>query len=72
MARRPNRVIWNLVSLNSENVNFNDKSPPFGGTNEDYELLFKTKFNILKLETCYNSVSPRANNELWISMQKTQ
>ena len=54
------------------NINFNDKSPPFGGTKEDYELLFKTKFNILKLETCYNSVSPRANNELWISMQKTQ
>ena len=52
------------------NVNFNGNPPPYGGTKEDYELLFKTKFNILKIETCYNSVSPRANNELWISMQK--
>ncbi|MDG2344377.1 MAG: SAM-dependent methyltransferase [Flavobacteriales bacterium] len=52
------------------NVNFNEESPPFGGSKEDYELLFKTKFNILKLEACYNSVSPRLNNELWISLQK--
>lgn len=52
------------------NINLNEKSPPFGGTKESYELLFKAKFNILKIETCYNSVSPRANNELWISMEK--
>jgi thiopurine S-methyltransferase len=52
------------------NINLNEKSPPFGGTKESYELLFKAKFDILKIETCYNSVSPRANNELWISMVK--
>ena len=52
------------------NINLNEKSPPFGGTKESYELLFKGKFNILKIETCYNSVSPRANNELWVSMEK--
>ncbi len=52
------------------NINFNEASPPFGGTKKSYKLLFNTKFSILKIENCYNSVSPRANKELWIMMVK--
>lgn len=51
-------------------VNFNKESPPFGGNQKDYEILFHKKFTILKLEPCYNSISPRKDNELWISMKK--
>jgi methyl halide transferase len=50
--------------------NFNKESPPYGGTKKDYELLFSTNFNILKLEPCYNSILSRKDNELWISMGK--
>lgn len=53
------------------NINF-ESSPPFGGNQKEYELLFGSLFTILKLELCYNSISKRANNELFIEFEKKQ
>lgn len=47
-----------------------DKSPPFGGSKEEYELLFKSFFQFLHFDTCINSIAPRANSELWIELKK--
>ena len=45
-------------------------SPPFGGEKSDYELLFKDAFRFLKLDVATNSVSPRANAELFFEFKK--
>jgi len=47
-----------------------DGGPPFGGSQEEYENLFKNTFHFLKMEVCQNSVAPRAGFELWIEFQK--
>lgn len=47
-----------------------ESGPPFGGSIEEYEMLFKDAFNFLKMEACQNSVAPRAGFELWIEFQK--
>lgn len=47
-----------------------ESSPPFGGSQEEYEILFKDTFHFLKIEVCQNSVTPRAGSELWIEFQK--
>ncbi|PJJ07278.1 thiopurine S-methyltransferase [Flavobacterium sp. 1] len=46
--------------------------PPFGGSQEEYEMLFKNNFDFLKMEVCLNSVAPRAGSELWIEFQKNK
>ncbi len=47
-----------------------ENGPPFGGSQEEYEMLFKNDFDFLKIETCQNSAAPRAGSELWIEFQK--
>jgi methyl halide transferase len=54
------------------NTEFKNPHPPFGGTLNGYKALFNMNFKILKLENCYNSISSRANSELWISMKKIE
>ena len=44
--------------------------PPFGGSIEAYIDLFSPYFNILKLETAYNSIKPRQGNELFFIFEK--
>jgi hypothetical protein len=39
---------------------------PFGGSQAEYEQLFKDHFDVLKLELCQNSIFKRANSELFI------
>ncbi len=51
-------------------IEFNNNFPPFGGNKEVYYSLFNEKFEIKKLETAYNSIKPRANNELFIIFEK--
>jgi SAM-dependent methyltransferase len=46
------------------------ENPPFGGSKEEYEKLFAEKFEILKMEPCYNSIEPRAGAELFIILKK--
>lgn len=47
-------------------IDFKSKNPPFGGDEVTYTALLKEKFEIEILETAYNSIKPRANNELFI------
>lgn len=47
-----------------------DGGPPFGGTKEEYELLFGKNFNIKKMELCYNSIEARKDSELFFILQK--
>lgn len=51
-------------------VEFEKAGPPFGGKREDYTRLFEPYFNINIMETAYNSITPRINNELFIKLIK--
>ena len=44
--------------------------PPFGGSINEYKELFLQYFTILKLETAYNSIKPRKENELFFIFTK--
>ncbi len=52
------------------NIPLNDDKPPFGGNKDEYEKLFSEKFKIEKMETAYNSIPPRARNELFFKLRK--
>lgn len=45
-------------------------SPPFGGSKEEYEKLFKGAFGPLKMNVAPNSIAPRANSELFFEFKK--
>lgn len=47
-----------------------DGGPPFGGSNTEYEQLFTTSFEIIKMEDCRNSIAPRAGSELFFILKK--
>lgn len=47
-----------------------EDGPPFGGSIDEYLQLFSEKFNIKKLERCYNSILPRAGRELFFIFEK--
>lgn len=55
------------VLFNTKNT---EKTPPFGGCKAIYEPLFKPHFTIKIMESCYNSMPPRANKELFIHLIK--
>jgi methyl halide transferase len=44
--------------------------PPFGGSIEEYKKIFSNYFEIKTLETCYNSIKPRENREVFIIFEK--
>jgi len=46
--------------------------PPFGGSLQEYITLFKDKFDIHKLEPCYNSFVSRQGTELFFHLIKKQ
>lgn len=45
-------------------------SPPFGGSQKEYEMLFKDAFDFLKLEVAENSAEPRKDSELFFEFKK--
>src|SRR5690606_6035679 len=47
-----------------------NQGPPFGGSLDEYESLFSKYFSIETLGSCYNSIKPRKNNELFIILKK--
>lgn len=47
-----------------------ESGPPFGGSQAEYEQLFKDYFDFKIMEICHNSIAPRANTELFIEFQK--
>ncbi|MCH7411412.1 TPMT family class I SAM-dependent methyltransferase [Belliella sp. DSM 111904] len=50
------------------NRNFTHEGPPFGGSKEEYLRYFEPYFDIDIMETCYNSIPPRQDSELFIRM----
>lgn len=52
------------------NCELNTEHPPFGGFKEEYEKLFSSYFIIKTMETCYNSIEPRKERELFIILEK--
>jgi len=49
-------------------VAFEKEGPPFGGTREEYLAFFSKHFEVETMETCYNSIKPRAGKELFIKL----
>lgn len=47
-----------------------EEGPPFGGSREEYENLFSPLFSIKTMDSCYNSVKPRAGRELFFIFEK--
>jgi hypothetical protein len=49
---------------------FESEGPPFGGSINDYRLLFDKLFVIEIMESCYNSIAPREGSELFIKLRR--
>ena len=72
------KYVWKMHHLLSKNgkiagLLFNrsfEVSPPFGGSKTEYEQLFSEAFHFKILETSYNSVTPRAQSELFFIFEK--
>lgn len=47
-----------------------EEGPPFGGSKEEYHMLFSELFQIKTIETAYNSIKPREGNELFFIFVK--
>lgn len=47
------------------NHNF-EGGPPFGGSLQEYELLFTPHFKRIQMTPCYNSIKPRQGGELFV------
>jgi thiopurine S-methyltransferase len=45
----------------------NTDHPPFGGNKEAYKNYFNPYFHFKVFETCYNSIKPRKDRELFIN-----
>ncbi|WP_291400390.1 methyltransferase domain-containing protein [Daejeonella sp.] len=50
---------------------FEIAGPPFGGTIEEYQELFKEKFDFKVFDSCYNSFEKRSGNELFVVLVKS-
>jgi SAM-dependent methyltransferase len=51
---------------------FEMAGPPFGGTIEEYQELFKEKFDFKIFDSCYNSFEKRSGNELFVVLVKNE
>lgn len=52
------------------NRNFEQKGPPFGGSLEEYNFLFKKYLQVIKMEESTKSIPERTGNELFINLMK--
>lgn len=52
------------------NENLNPGNPPFGGSKTEYLNYFEKLFTIVIFDSCYNSIKPRENKELFIKFVK--
>lgn len=43
-----------------------ESGPPYGGNKEEYLTYFEKHFSVIHLESCYNSIAPRAGRELFM------
>ncbi len=49
---------------------FQQPGPPFGGNINEYKSLFSQKLHMHRIEICYNSATPRKDNELFFICKK--
>lgn len=47
-----------------------ESSPPFGGSADEYKNYFSPYFDYKVFASCYNSIAPRAESELFVILQK--
>ena len=52
------------------NHQFDTSEPPYGGSAVEYKSLFSLYFKIDVMKLAYNSITPRANRELFIKLIK--
>ncbi|MGB0839779.1 MAG: methyltransferase domain-containing protein [Chitinophagales bacterium] len=52
------------------NAPLNTTHPPFGGSPSEYRTYFAPHFNIITMDVCYNSNTPRAGRELFVKLIK--
>ena len=45
-----------------------ENNPPFGGDLEEYNDVFKPYFRKIRIYPCYNSIEPRKDKELFVSL----
>lgn len=72
------KYVWKMHKLLAKNGNlsgllFNRTftvGPPFGGSQAEYQLLFKGAFETLQMINEPNSIAPRLNTELFIELKK--
>ena len=72
------KYVWKMHQLLAEEgilsgLLFNrtfESGPPFGGSKEEYEQLFTSTFDFIKINLSENSAAPRANSELSIELKK--
>ena len=48
---------------------FEKQGPPFGGSEEEYRILFSKHFHINILEKCRNSITQRSGSEVFINLK---
>jgi methyl halide transferase len=48
----------------------NPEGPPFAASVAEYRQLFAGKFEIRRMEPCYNSIAPRAGRELFFTLTR--
>ncbi len=51
------------------NKDFGNDHPPYGGSLDEYQKIFKPYFQIQTMEKCYNSIPPRRDAEIFINLQ---
>jgi len=49
---------------------FEKSGPPFGGSKQEYELLFRNDFELKVFESCYNSFDKRSGTEMFVVFKK--
>jgi len=47
-----------------------ESGPPFGGGKEEYLLLFQDKFEVMEMEHCTTSITPRMGTELFFIVKR--
>ncbi|MEN2282307.1 methyltransferase domain-containing protein [Algoriphagus sp. SE2] len=50
---------------------FDKAGPPFGGSQEEYQALFESKFQEVSFSQCYNSIPERMGAELFFQTKKS-
>jgi len=72
------QYVWKMHQLLSKKgilvgVLFNrtfEISPPFGGSEIEYQELFQDAFHLLHIDECKNSISKRKNTELFVEFKR--